>query len=82
MGDGATGDLRKAAGEVEPGGGPTEAELCCVEGSGGLLGRIVGPEPDPVAAVGQADLRDPLAPLPLPHSLELEISIPPLLGVH
>lgn len=39
-----------------PGGAPSEADLGCVEGPDRLHGRVVRPEPDPIAAVGQADL--------------------------
>lgn len=70
-GEGApAGDVRRVVGEVELGGAASQAEKGRVEGTRRLLGAVVGAQPDSVAAVGQADFGDPLAPLALAHSLE------------
>jgi len=58
--------------EVRARGAPAaEADEGGVEGTRGLVGGVVGAQPDALAAVGQPDLRHPLAPLALPHALEL-----------
>jgi hypothetical protein len=58
--------------EVRAGGAAAaEADEGGVEGARGLVGGVVGAQPDTLAAVGQPDLRHPLAPLALPHALEL-----------
>jgi hypothetical protein len=69
---GAAGRRRVREVEVRAGGpGAAEADEGGVEGARGLLGGVVGTQPDALAAVGQPDLRHPLAPLALPHALEL-----------
>lgn len=60
---------RGGLGEVEAGPVAAEAGGGGVEGAGSLLRRVIGSEPDPLAAVGEADLRHPPPPFPLPHSL-------------
>ncbi|URE48616.1 hypothetical protein MUK42_10589 [Musa troglodytarum] len=56
--------------EVEPRGIATELERGPVVGQGGLLGGVEGPEPEAGAVAGEADFRDPFAPVALPDTAE------------
>ncbi|CAD5184242.1 unnamed protein product, partial [Musa acuminata subsp. malaccensis] len=64
---------RGRVGAVELGAAAAEVDEGGVEGPRGLLGRVVGAEPDSLAAVGEPDLGHPPPPLPPPHPL-----VPPL----
>lgn len=69
----APGNIGRVVGEVEAGGATAEAEEGSVEGTRGLLGGVVGAEPDALAAVGEADFGHPLSPLALPDSFVLGV---------
>lgn len=70
----APGNIGRVVGEVEAGVATAEAEEGGVEGTGRLLGGVVGAEPDALAAVGEADFGDPLSPLALPDSFVLGVA--------
>lgn len=73
------GNVGRVVGEVELGVGAAEAEEGGVEGPRRLLRRVVGAQPDALPAVGEAHLGDVFPPLPLPHTLVLQLIVAPLL---
>ncbi|PRQ21996.1 hypothetical protein RchiOBHm_Chr6g0245411 [Rosa chinensis] len=62
----------RAVSETQLGGvlevGEVEARVLATELVGGGFGDVVGAEQDSHSVLGESDLGDPFAPMPLPHS--------------